>query len=142
MPYRMLSELEIPPDFAIPTCGSCGAADLDEETAAHLSDAIAEMFGNELRRRIRSAVAKVCQVTSQRQLEKRLGLSQGYLSRLYQTKATPSATLVALLTLLAHAPRQRLREIDQDWAEPYPSDRPADTHFCESCRRPYFGRGD
>ena len=138
----MFAELLIPSDFSIPTCGRCGAEDLDQKTAADLAAVVAEVYADELRRRIRNAVAKVCQFISQRQLEKRLGLSQGYLSRLYCSKSTPSAVLVALLTLLSHEPRQRLRELAQDWDEPYPIDRPQRPHFCASCRRPCFGRGD
>lgn len=138
----MFVELPIPSDFSILTCGRCGAEDLDEKTAADLAAVMAEVYADELRRRLRDAVAKVCQFISQRQLEKRLGLSQGYLSRLYCTTSTPSATLVALLTLLAHQPRQRLRELEQDWAEPCPSERSPSPHFCESCQRPCLGRGD
>ena len=138
----MFAELPIPSDFSIATCGSCGAENLDEKTAAELSDVMAEVFADELRRRIHDAVAKISQFTSQRQLEKSLGLSHGYLSRLYRRKGTPSSVLVALLTLLAHEPRQRLRELEQDWDDPYPIDRPPHHHFCASCRLPCFGRGD
>ena len=138
----MFAELPIPSDFPIPTCASCGAEHLDGKTAADLVAVMADVYAAELRRRIRDAVAKVCQFISQRQLEKRLGLSQGYLSRLSCSASTPSAALVALLTLLAHEPRLRLRELEQDWDEHYPSARPQSPHFCESCRRPCFGRGD
>ena len=138
---RMFSALPVPADFAIPTCGRCGALDIDPKTATELQPLMAAAFDEELRHRGRLAVAEVCKYVSQRQLEKLIGLSQGYLSRLHARKGTPSAALVALLTLLAHEPRRRLHEIEQDWDEPYPSDRRESFHLCESCREPLPGRG-
>lgn len=49
------------------------------------------------------------------------GLSQGYLSRLHAGDGTPSAALVALLTLLAREPHERLRELELCWTEPHPA---------------------
>ena len=118
MRYRVFSRFPIPFGFYIPTCMSCGAEDLDKETAAKLANLMAGVYTDELRRRLAEALVKVYPSIRARQLEKRLGLSPGYLSRLCPNgKSRPSAPLVALLTLLAHEPQQRLRELAQDWEE-------------------------
>ena len=55
---------------------------------------------------------------SQRQLERLLGLSQGYLSRLRSGAGNPSPELVSHLALLAKDPSTRLSELQRYWAEP------------------------
>jgi hypothetical protein len=70
-----------------------------------------------LRTRARDAIGVLCpQYISQRELERLLWLSQGYLSRLFVTHgpAVPSAALVALLALLAAEP-SRLDELRKFW---------------------------
>lgn len=58
------------------------------------------------------AIRQLMHACSQSQLERLLGLSQGYLSRLAGGAGNPSAALVALLTLLAHNP-SRISELAQ-----------------------------
>lgn len=114
-PYRMMPALALPDDFPIPTCSRCRAEYIDGPTADALSHALLAAFEEDLRRRARAAVAEVCGHISQRRLEKLVGLSQGYLSRLHGGHGTPSAALVALLTLLARDPLVRLRELEISW---------------------------
>lgn len=76
-----------------------------------------------LRARARSALRSLCpKQLSQRELERMLGLSQGYLCRLRATKgdAVPSASLVSLLALLAQEP-SRIDELREYWASQDPS---------------------
>jgi hypothetical protein len=49
------------------------------------------------------------------ELERLLGLSRGYLSRLRDAQRDPSAGLVALLTLLAKKPKSRVAELRRSW---------------------------
>ena len=120
-PYRMFPALAIPADFAIPTCSSCCAEYIDGSAAELLSQVMKAAFEDELRDRARETIASLCRYVSQRQLEKLLGLAQGYLSRLHAGSGTPSAPLIALLTFLAKDPLTRLQELEMNWADrPFP----------------------
>ena len=120
-PFRMMPAVPLPADLAIPTCARCYTEHIDEKTAETLAAALLVAYESELRRRAREAVAAVCQYTSQRQLERLVGLSQGYLCRLHAGQGTPSAALVALLALLAREPWARLRELELIWASEPPA---------------------
>jgi hypothetical protein len=113
----MMPALAVPADFPIPACTRCHAEYIDGSTAESLALIMTPAFEEVLRRRARNAVAQVCIHISQRKLETLIGLSQGYLSRLHGGHGTPSAALVALLTLLAREPHPRLRELEMIWAE-------------------------
>jgi hypothetical protein len=71
----------------------------------------------DLRRLARQEIDRLTPYISQRRLERLLGLSQGYLSRLRSFAGTPSATLVCTLTLLAQAPKERLHELTEYWEQ-------------------------
>lgn len=119
-PFRMMPALPVPADFPIPVCTRCYTEYIDGSTAESLTKIMTAAFEEEMRRRARNAVAQVCTHISQRKLEKLLGLSQGYLCRLHGGHGTPSAALVALLTLLAREPYLRLREVEMIWVELQP----------------------
>ncbi len=71
----------------------------------------------ELRRSVRSEIDRLTLYISQRNLERLVGLSQGYLSRLRTGAGTPSVNLVCTLALLAKDPKGRLSELEQYWKE-------------------------
>jgi len=71
---------------------------------------------------------------SQRHLELRLGLSQGYLSRLRAGSGNPSPALLSLLALLAVDPT-RLHELDRDWSPPPESETPRSAHLVTAASR-------
>jgi hypothetical protein len=119
--YRTLPALPLPEDVAIPTCSRCKAEFLDKATRKALAPLLARLYAAELRRRIQGAIEALSQVTSQRQIEKNLGLSQGYLSRLKAGAGTPSPALVLQLQQLALDPIPRLREVERIWGEPISS---------------------
>ncbi len=76
------------------------------------------MTGRALRAAARVALLALCPGhISQRALERLLGVSQGYLSRLRASHgaAVPSAALVAALALLANDPGRRLDELQDYW---------------------------
>ena len=118
--YRSLAAFPVPAHFLIPTCRYCQAEYLDGETLAALDKTLAGPYMRELQRRTKYAVGEVCCYISQRRLELKLGLSQGYLSRLCAGAGRPSAPLVALLMLLALDPLARLADLERIAAEPIP----------------------
>lgn len=116
--YRSLPTFPVPADFPIPTCRYCHAEYPDEETLIALDKVLAIPYARELQRRAQCAIREVCSHISQRRLELKLGLSQGYLSRLCAGAGRPSAPLVALLMLLARDPAARLAELERMASEP------------------------
>lgn len=62
---------------------------------------------------IRAAIRTLSTHLSQRKLERLLGLSQGYLSRIASGAGTASRPLMMLLCLLAARPKERLAELTQ-----------------------------
>lgn len=133
-PYKMFAALSVPPELAIPTCGHCGAQLPDAQTAEALAAALASAFTAELSHRAQVALAEICLYISQRRLEKLAGLSQGYLCRVLSGRSTPSVPLVALLTLLAQAPQERLRELEVAWRQPSGDPSPAKQNAGQSAQ--------
>lgn len=126
MPYRNLAALALPADMALPACSRCGTLHLDAQTRARLAPILAAAYQGTLRQRVRHAMDTLAPHISQRRLERLLGLSQGYLSRLRAGAGTPSPSLVSHFALLALNPKTRLRELERYWAEPsLPGDLPA-----------------
>ena len=109
----------VPSHIEIPTCGRCWSEFIDGKVAASIEPELAATYLSELQSRVRTALDKICpQYISQRKLELRLGLSQGYLSRLRAKHGNPSPALVAQLAQLACDPFWRLGELERFWAEP------------------------
>jgi len=121
--YKTIAALPLPADLTIPTCSRCRAESVDAETAQRLDGILPALYLAELRRLASDAIKTLRQHTSQRKLELRIGLSQGYLSRLLTNASTPSPALVLLLGQLAKDPASRLPEVDRFWGEvPPPQD--------------------
>jgi len=118
-PYRNIKALTIPEDFPIPTCRCCQTEIFDEKTRAELAPILAEVYHQTLRQLVHRAIEALVEHTSQRHLEKLLGLSQGYLSRLRAGAGNPSPELVSHLAMLARDPRARLAELERYWADPW-----------------------
>lgn len=113
--YRNLGGVPLPPEVSVPTCPRCLVRVLDADTAERLAPLLHQAYEEELRRRVRESIDVLMQHKSQRGLERLLGLSQGYLSRLRAGTGTPSAELVSHLALLAHDPIARLGELEGYW---------------------------
>lgn len=112
--YRNFDSLPIPADLPIPTCTNCGAEWFDRRTSERLDQALAEAGARRLADAATEAIGALAEVMNQRDLESRLGLSAGYLSKLKHGKEAASAPLVALLSLLSARPA-RLAEIQRVW---------------------------
>ena len=115
--YKNMAALPIPDDLAIPTCGACGAEWIDRPTAKAVDAALEREYQERLRQ---LAVTDLQQLAAshvtQRRLERLLGLSHGYLSKIRSGASRPSATLVSCLHLLASDPDRRLREMEESFA--------------------------
>jgi transcriptional regulator with XRE-family HTH domain len=104
MPFKQIPDLEIPADVAIPTCDHCGAEMMGKKDLAALDAAMARAYASALASKAEEAIRVLGETANQRDLERLLGLSAGYLSKLKNGKAEPSASTTALLMLLADHP--------------------------------------
>jgi Zn-finger nucleic acid-binding protein len=113
-PWKHFPSLPVSADLEIPTCQTCGAEWIDRKTAEKIDADMARAAGERLSRAARHAIEVLGDSFNQRDLERDLGLSAGYLSKVKHGKETPSASLVALLTLLAVRPA-RLEQVTHVW---------------------------
>lgn len=107
--------LELPADLEVPTCDRCGAEWYDDTTAREVDEALEGIYRHELRERVRAAIDTLTEHVSQRKMERMLGLSHGYLSKLRNGAVDPSPELVGNLALLARDPKKRIRELIEYW---------------------------
>ncbi len=114
--YKTVAALAIPEDLEIPTCEVCGAEWIDEKTAAAVDAALESAYQRRLRAMAAGELQKLAaQRVTQRRIERLLGLSQGYLSKIRSGVSNPSPMLVGLLHLLASDPERRLREVEESF---------------------------
>ena len=118
--YRLIV-LTLPARLLVPTCSRCKHSILSFDSVPELAATLEAEYRAELSRRAAVEISFLSGVCSQRQLEIRLDLSQGYLSKLRAGDGIPSAALVCLLALLRNEPR-RLEELSAYWALPLPAE--------------------
>ena len=107
-------ELEIPAHVAVPTCVKCGAVWIDEPAAQALDDALEGVYQKGLRERLDTALKTILhEEKNQTRVERLLGISPGYLSKLKLGKRHPSAEFVSMLALVSKSPKRRLAELDK-----------------------------
>lgn len=107
--------LPIPATIPIPTCDRCGEEWYDDEASKAVDEALSNIYRQRLRDRAKRAIATLTKFVTQGKIESLLGLSHGYLSHILSGKRDPSTELVANLTMLAHEPKRRIRELEQSW---------------------------
>lgn len=112
VPYRN-ARLEAPADVQIPTCAKCGEMYVDAKTAERLDALMEEEYGTLLGRIATDSLERLSTVTTKRELEVLLGLSQGYLSKV--PEKTTSTVLVNLLALLAADPKRSIATLRATW---------------------------
>lgn len=115
-PFRTIRNLILPDEVEIPTCSSCGEYWVDEETADKIQAALEPVYQAELTKRAGAAIDVLRASHAQRALERVIGVSAGYLSKLRSGKES-SPSLVALLMLLAASP-ERVEELRGLWSGP------------------------
>jgi transcriptional regulator with XRE-family HTH domain len=116
MHFRNIPDLEVPAGLAIPTCThpSCGEEWIDGAVAARVDETMKAAYQAALTAKAEEAISKLKKKAPQRDLERLLGLSAGYLSKLKHGKET-TAPLVVGLMLLASDPR-RVDELRSLWS--------------------------
>lgn len=116
MHFRNIPDLEIPAGVVIPTCTNpaCGEEWIDREVATRVDEAMKVAYQTALTAKAEESISKLKKKAPQRDLERLLGLSAGYLSKLKHGKET-TAPLVVTLMLLANDPR-RVDELQTLWS--------------------------
>jgi transcriptional regulator with XRE-family HTH domain len=125
MHFRNIPDLEVPADVVIPTCTNpdCGEEWIDGAVAARVDEVMKTAYQAALTIKAEEAISKLKKKAPQRDLERLLGLSAGYLSKLKHGKET-TAPLVVALMLLASDPR-RVDELRSLWSMELPQEPPS-----------------
>lgn len=110
-------ELRIP-DVLVPTCEGCGEQFLDREGAEKTQAALEHAHQQVLYRQFMAALETVRKQRPAAAIERMLGYSQGYFSKLSRRERNLTTSLVAFLKLLANDPEHRLEELAQLFEEP------------------------
>jgi hypothetical protein len=115
MPLKQIPDLEIPAHFAIPTCDRCDAEILGDAELVTLDSVMKSAYAQALSSKSEQSIRDLQGEVHQRELERLIGVSAGYVSKLKHAQAEPGGPITALLMLLADEPRliERLREL---WA--------------------------
>ena len=110
--------LEVPAKIAIPTCDHCGEEWFDETTTEKVDAALEDLYRQQLCARARKAIDDMTEAhVSQRAVERALGISVGYLSKLRSGEKIPSPELVLNLAFIAKDPAKRVHEAEEFWSK-------------------------
>ena|SRR5579859_7961303 len=113
MPYRNLAALEVPDSFPLPTCVKCGEEYLSAAETDALDAALEAEYARVLSGLAQQAMERLSGKVTKQELERAIGLSQGYLSKL--PEKTTSPLLVTLLWLIAADPGRNLELARSVW---------------------------
>lgn len=112
--YKQI-EILVPADLVIRTCDNCGEEYIHASEAAAQDAALEPVFRETVRAKLVAALVALEPIDSMRRIERVLGLSEGYLSRLKQGRGDASPQLVSSLCLLATSP-QSLETLEAMWS--------------------------
>ena len=124
MPFRHVVSLQPSRPIPVPTCDRCGERFIDTATARALDEALEEALLTLNQNLVADAIERLAAVHPERQWEKRLGLSPGYLSRLKAGKES-SVALTTLLVLLGQSPTRQWSQFERLWSPAHSLDRAA-----------------
>jgi hypothetical protein len=113
LPYRDEREIPVEGDVFVPTCDACGESLLDEDTSKAL-DAVLEPAYRRLRaERVQNELSSALSALriTQGDLERLLGLSPGYVSKLLKGKRVAETSLYRFVHLLNANPKFGLRAL-------------------------------
>jgi hypothetical protein len=114
--YRFL-ELDVPVHVAIPTCDHCGMEWHNDTTAEVFDEAMEQVFRSELVTISHRALERIDAAgVRQSDVERAIGLSPGYLSKIKRGERAPEPMLVAQLAVISMNPAARLSEAQKAWA--------------------------
>lgn len=105
----------IPSDLELTECQGCGLRSVSKEDGEAIAKASAEFYSQELRRRSKRIIEGLATYRTQWSIERLLGLSHGYLSRLKNGQKLPSTGLMSTLALIAIDPESRFEELERFW---------------------------
>lgn len=113
-PYKSIPNLTVPADLEIQTCDHCGEEWMTPEDATRIDATMNIVYQQELLRRLRAVLPDAKEAS---RIERDLGLSRGYLSRLRKTTRPPTEALLAILALFRLHP-STLRQVETFWEQP------------------------
>jgi transcriptional regulator with XRE-family HTH domain len=88
---------------------------MDDDVAESIDRAMEPLYRARLREMVTRAIEALGRVISQSELERKLGMAQGYLTKLKNGHRSPSPEIALQLAMLARQPAKRLKEIDDIW---------------------------
>jgi DNA-binding transcriptional regulator YiaG len=111
--YRDERAIPIEADLIVHLCDHCGEMLLDADAAARLSAVLEPSYRRLKVRRVMEAVdgIRAALDISQRDLERLIGVSDGYISKLRHGRRVPDATTLRLLHLINADPHAAVRRI-------------------------------
>lgn len=112
--HKAIQNLPVPDDLAIPTCNHCGEQWISPADAKRIDAALEVVYRQELLARVRAVLPDPKDAD---RIERDLGLSRGYLSRLRTGRKIPSEPLVAILALIHQQPSV-LKRVEAMWERP------------------------
>lgn len=119
-PHKTIPDLELPSELTIPTCTECGEEWIDDEVAQRIADATERAYAAALAEKAEAAIRSFRRTQfPQRMIERLLGVSHGYFSKILSAEREPSPHLVAALMLLANDP-DRIEELRKLWSTKVP----------------------
>jgi len=112
----MMKNLPIPDDVPMLQCDRCGTEYADDETAEAVDRALKAVHDQRLRQMAIEAMDVIEEAgVPAAVIEKLLGLSGSYLSRLRSSNRTPSPQLVLHLRKIALSPSAQVLDIQRLW---------------------------
>lgn len=112
-PYKSIPNLAVPADLAIATCDHCGEEWMTPGDAERIDAAMEVSYRQELLGRLRTVLPDADQAS---RIERDLGLSRGYLSRLRRATRPPSEALLAILALFRQDPAA-IGQVEAFWRQ-------------------------
>lgn len=112
--YKAMQRLPVPEDLVIPTCDHCGEQWISPADAKRIDAALEVVYRHELLARVQAVLPDPKDAD---RIERDLGLSRGYLSRLRSGRKIPSEPLLAVLTLIHERP-SALKRVEAMWERP------------------------
>lgn len=104
-------EFALPADLVLTACEACGERYTNLADAEKIDAALSEAYAAHVRTRIEASIGRLQEAgLSLATVEKELGLSEGYLSKIRKS-VEPSFQLVALLAVIAENPKKMLSTI-------------------------------
>lgn len=113
LPYRDERAIPVEADVFVPTCDACGESLMDEETSAALDAALEPAYRRLRAERLRHELGRALSALrfTQGDLERLLGLSPGYVSKLIKGKRVAETPLYRFVHLLNANPQFGLRAL-------------------------------